>query len=119
MPIQPRTLSSEKDDDAAFNPAKRPQTLRDSNIHDRDNKMNMEEDSKTISTTNAQYLVRTGGVNTMPLTHFTIPTPYIHSHNECNAIKALKGTKFKPFRALLAPPLEIFPPLPTPNIGRR
>ena len=64
--------------------------------------MNMEEDSKTISTTNAQYLVRTGGVNTMPLTHFTIPTPYIHSHNECNAIKALKGTKFKPFCALLA-----------------
>ena len=99
---------SENDDATARNPAKRPQTSRVSDIHNVGNIMNMGKDNKTISTTNGQYPVRIGGVNTTYLTLVVISTPYIHPHNELNTIQALKGTKLKPFHALLAPLPERF-----------
>ena len=99
-------MSSENDDAAASNPAKRRRLPRVSDVHGNEENRNNTDDHSTSS--DSTFVVRTAGAPIAPLIPVTISTPYVRPPNEPNAIKSLKGTKLEPLRALLAPLPERF-----------
>jgi len=79
-----------------------------SNFHNRENKMNMDDNNTTTRTATGPCIIRTGGTATTLLTPVIISTPYVHPPNTKKAITPLKGTKLESFCALLAPLTERF-----------
>lgn len=100
-------MSSENDDAAASNPAKRRRLPRVSNVGGNEDIRNNTDDHSAASS-ETTYVVRTPGAPVATLIPVTISTPYVRAPNEPNAIKSLKGTKLEPLRALLAPLPEKF-----------
>ena len=95
-------MSSENDDAAASNRAKRPRPSRVSDVHgNEDNRNNTDDHSAASSETT--FVVRTTGAPVTQLIPVIISTPYVRPPNEPNAIKSLKGTKLEPLRAFLEP----------------
>ena len=96
-------MSIANDIDASSKTAKRPRTTaRVSDIgmgNERDETPPADDGSSTASTNGEFTFPAFRNTDPLPL---TINSEYVHPPNEPNALKALKGTKLEPLRALLA-----------------
>ena len=98
-------MSSENDDAAASNPAKRCRLPRVSDVNgNKDNRDN--KDNHSAASSETTYVVRTTGAPVPPMIPVTISTPYVRPPNEPNTVKSLKGTNLEPLRELIAPLAE-------------
>ena len=98
-------MSSENDDAAASNPAKRRRLPGVSDVNGNKENRNNTDDHRAASS-ETTYVVRTTGAPVPPMIPVTISTPYVRPPNEPNTVKSLKGTNLEPLRELIAPLAE-------------